>query len=70
MELAGRYAVKFIKDDQLPPEQDWALLECDGDTYVVIKESRILECVLEDVWAAYRQRVVDVTPLARRLRAV
>lgn len=69
MELVGRYAVKFIRDDRLPPEQDWILLECDGDTFLAIKESRVSECVLEDAWSAYRQRVVDATPLERRLRA-
>lgn len=68
VELAIRHAVKFINDDQLPPDQDWALLECDGDTFVFIKRSRVTECVLEDAWSAYRQRA-NVTPLEARLRA-
>lgn len=69
VELAESHTVKFVRDDQLPQGQDWALLECDEVTYFVVKESRISERVLEDAWAAYRRRRVTVTPLERRLRA-
>lgn len=67
VELAGRYAVRFIGDDQLPPEQDWAFLECDGVTYFTIKQSRLTERVLEDAWAAYRRQMAMAPP--GRLRA-
>lgn len=60
MELTGKYAVRFIDDDRLPPEQDWAFLECGGVTYLAIKRSRVTERALEEAWAAYRQQVALV----------
>lgn len=70
MELAGKHTVLFIEDGQLPPEQDWAFLECEGVTYLAIKKSCVTERVLEDAWAAYRQRVVGMIPTQRLAPAV
>jgi hypothetical protein len=50
--------VRFANDDELPPGQDWMLLEVEGKTYCVVRSSKVCPEVLEEAWAGYR-RLVD-----------
>lgn len=56
MQISGQYVVTFISDEELPPEQDFALLEVDGDVYLAIKQSRVAPCVLEEAWQLFCDR--------------
>lgn len=59
MDLSGKYAVRFVDDDALPPEQEWAFFVCDdtGTICLAMKRGHVTEAALEDAWAAFRQRV-------------
>lgn len=49
------YGVKFVRDDQLPNEYDWALArEHGGRTYLFIKESKVDAQTLERAWRGFR----------------
>lgn len=49
------YGVRFVRDDQLPKAQDWAMVRVHGGmTYFFIKESRITPRALERAWLAFR----------------
>jgi len=48
------YAIKFVSDDALPDDHDFALVQTSQDVVVFFRESRLSPQVLEDSWAAYR----------------
>jgi len=65
--MAGKYGVKFVADDALPEGQDWVLVMVDGDTFFVVKESRVTTEALEEGWTAYRQFAPEpVVPTSRK----
>jgi hypothetical protein len=56
------YGVRVIRDDQLPEEFDWALVECSdtGNELFLVKESAAccpdaMAAVMAEGWAAYRK---------------
>lgn len=50
----SRYHIMFVGDDSLPPDKDFAFLECGGDVWLAFKRSHITEAVLEEAWSAFR----------------
>lgn len=67
--MEGCYGVKFVRDDELPPDVEWALAETwDGETFLFVKRRAVCPRVLAESWAAYRQlargrRVATALPL-------
>lgn len=52
--LSKDYAVVFVGEDELPCDHDWALIRTGSDVVLVVKESRVTPCVLEEAWTAFR----------------
>jgi hypothetical protein len=50
-----QHLVTFVADDELPPGQDWMMIQVDGDIYCVIRRTRVCPEVLEEAWAGYRK---------------
>ena len=50
-----QHLVTFVADDELPPGQDWMMIQVDGDVYCVIRRTRVCPEVLEEAWAGYRK---------------
>lgn len=49
------YSVRFVADEELPPDHDWALARDEaGHYYAFIKQSSLVPRVLEEAWAGYR----------------
>ena len=49
------HKIQLIGQLELPANQDWALVEHDGQIILFIKEHALTPHCLEEAWAAYRQ---------------
>ena len=52
---AKQCRIKLVAEGDLPPDQDFAFAECEGDLWLLLKETRLVAPVLEDAWATYRE---------------
>lgn len=57
------HRIEFVGDDDLPEEQDWALIRTQTLVLFAFKRSRLTPEVLESAWCAFRRLAQDV-PLA------
>ena len=49
------YEVRVIGDQDLPDQQDWALMETPRRTILLIKEGALTPDLLAEVWGATRK---------------
>ena len=49
------YAVHYVRDDELPANQAWAMIRQGSRVCLFLKESVVCPRVLEEAWAAYRR---------------
>jgi hypothetical protein len=50
------YQVRFIDDDALPTETDWAIVSRGNVSQFFVKRSRVTPDVLAEAWAAWEDR--------------
>ena len=50
-----QYRIRFVGERELPPDQDFAFMECDDQLWLAIKRNRISPPLLEECWGTYRQ---------------
>jgi hypothetical protein len=50
-----RYRIKLVGERDLPADQDFAFMECDGQVWLALKKGRLTAPVLEVCWATFRQ---------------
>ena len=58
------YAVQYVKDEELPTNQAWAMIRQGPRYCLFIKASQVTPEVLEEAWAGFR-RMVDRIPAQR-----
>lgn len=59
------YDVRIIGETDLPAGHDWALVEREGSTTLLVKESALGPEVVAEAWAAYRKLDRRHTPCRR-----
>ena len=67
------YGVVYVRDDELPANQEWAVVEAsDGDVFVIFKASTVRAQSLAEAWAAVRRLGTPppTLPTPRQLWAV
>lgn len=53
--VAKHYRIAFVDETDLPPDQDFVFMECQGDMWLAVKATRVTPKVLEDAWETYRE---------------
>lgn len=48
------HRITLVEDDDLPPGQDFAFLDCGDELWLALKRNRMTASVLEAAWATYR----------------
>lgn len=51
---ARHYRIAFVEETELPPDQDFVFMECQGEMWLAFKTTRLTPQVLEDAWATFR----------------
>lgn len=60
------YAVQYVSDEELPPDQEWVMLRIGRSMRLFIKESAVCPRVIEEAWAGYRRLVAEPAMPAQR----
>lgn len=50
-----RYQVVYVDDVDLPPDQDWAIVETGAETFLFVKESRVGPLLLSRAWRSWQR---------------
>lgn len=50
----SRYEVVYVGDDDLPANQEWAIVETGAETFLFIKESEVSSELLTRIWRSWQ----------------
>lgn len=62
----GQHHIIFVDDGVLKDDQDFAFLECGGETWLAYNRNRITPEVLEESWLVYRERLATTGEESRQ----